>query len=347
MAKQTIRIDQANKSVAFPETTVVDQLVLKLFDGTPTKERSALYDKVLRTGSYAYLEDRIGAFLATTATTIGAEFEYLKLLFEVREHSMATTEKGTIAEVDIESSMASFIAEHGWNDILENTGAVGGKLDGGSNKTGDLVAHIGGAEGPRLALEVKFDKQIAVGELFDPKHENKRVTDTAWNQLVEAATNRDAGLAMIVLDQGSASAAIKKKVRDVEWLPGGGLAVMVDVANGDFRNLAAAYAFARSLLLALARPELDAELLSVVVSRALREVQRSLQARSHVEAIINSARNLMVDLEQSNAALQSIQEMLSSVDDQHPLGQSELLTLYRGEDVRDARARIEKELENF
>ena len=122
---------------------------------------------------------------------------------------------------------------------------------------------------------------------------------------------------------------------------------MVDVANGDFRNLAAAYAFARSLLLALARPELAAELLSVVVSRALREVQRSLQARAHVEAIINSARKLMVDLEQSNAALQSIQEMLSSVDDQHPLGQSELLTLYRGEDVRDARARIEKELENF
>ena len=62
---------------------------------------------------------------------------------------------------------------------------------------------------------------------------------------------------------------------------------------------------------------------------------------------MKSARALMADLEQSNAALQSIQEMLSSVDDQHPLGQSELLTLYLGEDVRDARARVEKELGNF
>jgi hypothetical protein len=55
----------------------------------------------------------------------------------------------------------------------------------------------------------------------------------------------------------------------------------------------------------------------------------------------------IVDLEQSNAALQSIQEMLPSVDDHHPLGQSKLLTLYWGENVRDTCSRVEKELENF
>jgi hypothetical protein len=98
MSAKTIRIDQANRSVTFPETTVIDELVVELFDREASDERHELYDRVLRAGSYAYLEDRIGSFLATTATTIGAEFEYLKMLFNARQHSMATAEKGEIGE---------------------------------------------------------------------------------------------------------------------------------------------------------------------------------------------------------------------------------------------------------
>ena len=53
MSAKTIRIDQANRSVTFPETTVIDELVVELFDREASDERHELYDRVLRAGSYA------------------------------------------------------------------------------------------------------------------------------------------------------------------------------------------------------------------------------------------------------------------------------------------------------
>ena len=343
MSAKTIQIDQANQSVTFPETTVIDELVVELFDRSASDERHELYDRVLRAGSYAYLEDRIGSFLATTATTIGAEFQYLKMLFDARQHSMATAEKGEIGEDSVLTELTVLAERRGWADEIAGTGGAGGTLDGGANKTGDVVAHIGGTDGPCLAIEVKFDTKTAIGDTADAKHEKNR-TDTAWSQLVESAANRDADIAMIVFDQGSASASVRKNVPDIEWLPGGGLAVMVDVGNGDFRNLIVAYTFARAILLEDSRSRLDAGLLSVVVSRVLTEVKRCLQVRRHAEAIVSSALALMGDLEQSDAALESIQEMLTAVDADHPLGSTELITLHKGEDVRTAIARVGEEL---
>ena len=343
MSVKVIRIDQANKSVTFPETTVIDELVVELFDKRPADERHELYDDVLRAGSYAYLDDRIGSFLSSTSDRIGLEFQYLKLLFDQRQHSMATSEKGEIAESSVLTELTGLAAQRGWDDEISGTGGDGGTLDGGLNKTGDVVAHIGGMAGPCLAIEVKFAKKTDLGSTSDAKHENNRA-DTAWSQLVESAANRDAGLAMIVFDQSSASSSIKNKVPDIEWLPGAGLAVMVDAGSGDFRNLIVAYTFARAILLEDSRSRLDAGLLSVVVSRVLTEVKRCLQVRQHVEDIIRSALQLQRDLEQSDAALESILEMLAVVDADHPLGSTELITLHKGGDVRTEIARVNKEL---
>ena len=198
-----------------------------------------------------------------------------------------------------------------------------------------------------LAIEVKFDKQVQLGDVANAKHENKNKTDTAWSQIVEAAANRKAVLAMIVVDEGSASPSVKGAVEDVAWLEGAGLVVMVNAERGDFRNLVVAYTFARSLLLAAARPDLEPELLAVVVSRALTEVRRCLDVRKHAEAIARSSVELLKDLGQSEAALASILELLESVDADHPLGATELFTLHRGEDVREAVARLGKELEGL
>jgi hypothetical protein len=230
--------------------------------------------------------------------------------------------------------------------VIIETGGVGGALDDGANKTGDVVARVGGPDGPRLAIEVKFDKKVTLGEVDDAKHQNNRA-DTAWSQIVEAAANREAGLAMIVVDQGSASSSVLAAVEDVAWLEGAGLVVLVDAERGDFRNLVVAYTFARSLLLAAARPDLQPELLAVVVSRALNEVKRCLAARKHVKAIVKSAEELLKELGQSEAALESIVELLGSIDANNPLGAAELFTLHRGEDVREALTRQAKELENL
>lgn len=347
MAAKTIRIDQKNKTVTFPETVVVDELVVKLFGETPADDRQDLYDRVLRTGSYAHLEDRIATFLGATAGTIGAEFEYLKLLFDRQQQSTPAQEKGAIAEDDVLTVLERAVADRGWADEVSGTGGTGGALDSGANKTGDVLAHVGGPDGPVLAIEVKFDKQVQLGDVANAKHENKNKADTAWSQIVEAAANREAVLAMIVFDEGSASSSVRGAVEDVAWLDGAGLAVMVDAARGDFRNLVVAYSFARSLLLAAARPDLEPELLAVVVSRALTEVRRCLDVRKHAEAIARSSVELLKDLGQSEAALASILELLESVDADHPLGATELFTLHRGEDVREAVARLGKELEGL
>ena len=116
MPKEAIRIDQVNQTVWFPAVTVDDGLVVELFDKTADEKRQDLYDKVLRTGSYAYLEDRIGTFLGTTATTIGAEFEHLKLLFDRHQQSMVTAE-------NIESLFAA-------NQVLEEIDLLSIDIDG-------------------------------------------------------------------------------------------------------------------------------------------------------------------------------------------------------------------------
>ena len=345
MSKNAIRIDQINETVTFPETVVTDELVRLLFDDTPTAERDELYDLIIRFGAFAYMDDRIGAFLSSTADDVGAKFEYLKLLYAERQRSMATAEKGALAEKDVEVAFRELVASRSWADVVEATGEAAGALEG--NKTGDVVIHIGGQGGPRIAVEVKFDKNTALGSAGLAKHENKNHEDTAWSQLVEAGANREASLSLIVFDRGSASPTVKSAVQDVAWLPGAGLAVMVDAEQGDFSNLEVAYGFARGLLLAASRPDINAELLSVVVSRAMTEVQRCLGVRKHVMTIMKSAQLMMVDLEQSNAALEGISEMLATVSAENPLGQSDLLTLDQGEDVRDARKRTEKEMKEL
>jgi len=344
MSKNAIRIDQINETVTFPETVVTDELVRLLFDDTPTAERDELYDLIIRFGAFAYMDDRIGAFLSSTADDVGAKFEYLKLLYAERQRSMATAEKGALAEKDVEVAFRELVASRSWNDLVEPTGQTGGVLKG--NKTGDVVIHVGGHGGPRLVVEVKFDKSVALGGAEDAKHDKNR-TDTAWSQLVEAGANREAALSLIVFDRGSLHTSVKSAVQDVAWLPGAGLAVLVDAEMGDFSNLEVAYGFARGLLLAASRPNINAELLSVVVSRAMTEVQRCLGVRKHVMTIMKSAQLMMVDLEQSNAALEGISEMLATVSAENPLGQSGLLTLHQGEDVRDARKRTEKEMKEL
>ncbi|MBC8363866.1 MAG: hypothetical protein H8E59_02560 [Actinobacteria bacterium] len=343
MPKEAIRIDGGKKTITFPETVVTDPLVIALFDGAADAVRPDMYDRVIRFGSYAYLEDRIGAFLGRTADQVNAEFEYLKLLFDRHQRSMLTPEKGAIAESAVASALEAVVGSRGWDDVITETGGIGGALDDGANKTGDVVARIGGPEGPCLAIEVKFDKKVTLGEVDDAKHQNNRA-DTAWSQIVEAAANREAGLAMIVVDHGSASSSVLAAVEDVAWLEGAGLVVMVDAERGDFRNLVVAYTFARSLLLAAARPDLQPELLAVVVSRALTEVKRCLGVRGHVDKIVKASQELLKDLGQSEAALESILELLGSIDADNPLGAAELFTLHRGEDVRDAIARAEKAL---
>jgi len=62
---------------------------------------------------------------------------------------------------------------------------------------------------------------------------------------------------------------------------------------------------------------------------------------------VGSACALLADLEQSNAALSSIQELLETVDGEHPLTGKDLFALHEGDDVRATIDRVEKELDDL
>ena len=337
MAKNIIRIDQENNQVTFPEIIIQDDLVIKLFDQTPKDNRNKMYEDVIRVGSYAYLEDRIGTFLKNSSSKIGADLEYLKLLYDKKKDALVTTQKGAVAEDDLIKILQNESNSKNYKDIIESTALKTGALGEGSNKTGDIIIRVAGNDGPRIVIESKINKSISVGSLTDPKHENKHA-DTAWSQLVEGTLNRDAQMALIIFDESAASPDVRKQVNKVLWVQGAGIAVMVNFEKSDFTALLAVYSIVRSYLLATQHhPELDIDRLKCVVSHALTEVQRIAKINTHVDKINEAATAIKQDLLQSKTALENIINVLEKYTTSNKaISPQVVLELQQGENVRMA-----------
>lgn len=339
MARITISEDKSR--VVFPEATVFDQIVIELFDQTPVDERAKLYEQIIRIGSYARVEDRIAHFLDRTQTQIGAEFEHLQLLFKAKEQAKIGTGKGVDTEHEIRRVLQQESDRRNYGDIVERTGEKTGELDAG-NKTGDLLIYLESVDGPTIVVESKMDASILVGSLEEPGHDKKQ-KDTVWSQLVEAAANRESVFSIFVLDRNFIASTTQREVDTVAWIVAGGVAVVIDQDRGDFSALLNAYAILRGLMLSSARPDINKELLGVVVARAIAEVNRAQGIRKHVDAIKKTADKITQDLVQSHAALQSILKVLESGNPNEPIKPADLITLHQGEDVRDAIKKLKAE----
>lgn len=279
-----IKLDLKTSAVSIDKLKTDDPLLFELMDKTPAAERSEMLAAVLHIGALAMQEDRIHALIDATEKELFPRLERFKRMFEARKLEFErTTQKGEKAEVDIVDVLNEYIQENGWSDYAEQSGKTKGAVAG--NKTGDVLCVLEfGEDRPeglaRLAIEVKFDKSIMLGDpetkdIFvsaDRLHGDiKRSSfDTAWSQLLETRANRECPFSMIVLDRQLAHRTVLQKVSDVSYLPGvPGFVVVVDSQAGDYGNLLIAYRIARDLALYYRRDEgeIDVQLLETLVGR--------------------------------------------------------------------------------
>lgn len=286
MSDPSIRLSQSDKTVTVAKLISHDSLLFELMDKTPSGERAEMLNSVLHIGALAMLEDRISHLIAATERELFPKLEGFKRMFERKKLEFEkTTQKGDKAEVDIVETLNEYIADNGWSDLAQASGTIKGALP--RNKTGDVLCVVEmnpeSSEGQtQLAIEVKFDKAVALGDpavqdVFkgtdsDSGGLKKSNFDTAWSQLLETRANRECPFSLMVFDKSIAHASILKKVNDVAFLPGvPGFLVVVDSQAGDYRNLFVAYHVARDL--ALYSPEhpegIDAGLLELIVGRII------------------------------------------------------------------------------
>jgi hypothetical protein len=341
---ERVRLEHTTRRVTIPEMSIDDPLVFDFFDNQPESARNDLFIRALRIGVHALMEDRIGSFLSKTENQLGLELENLKRLFDDKAKVwQRSTAKGFLGEEIVKDELEEYIKGRKLKDVVRDASLEGGALDDGSNKTGDLIVDVAGTD-RRIVIEVKFDKQVALGPIHVKEVFQKR-SDTAWSQMLEAAANRSADEAIIVFDAASLDGSISKEVGDILYIPGVGIACVVDVLGGDFRALMLAYALARSLAVSgrnASVAEVDA--LLIVVSRIVKEVGRALAVSKHIEASIKSSIAALEDLNKSLILLEAAHEVLQEVGSDGQITAETLYRLYRGKGEQDKYLSVEAEL---
>lgn len=193
------------------------------------------------------MEDRFAAFLNRTEGELGTQLESLKLIYERNVKAKEkTTASGTSAEPEIYKEIQNYLERAGFDDDdVVMTGASVGAIP--RNKTGDIVLKVNGDDKKKIAVEVKFDQSLALGE-FDGTDSLGRPRDTAISQMIESMANRDAKMAIIVFDQSRSSEGLKNSVNGISWIAGVGFVVIIDDVRMDYSNLFIAIDLARSML---------------------------------------------------------------------------------------------------
>ena len=372
MSDAKIRLSQSDKTVSVTKLVSHDSILFELMDKTPAGERTEMLNSVLHIGALAMLEDRIQHLISATERELFPKLEGFKRMFERKKLEFeTTTQKGDKAEVDIVATLNDYIGEQGWSDVAQASGTLKGSLP--RNKTGDVFCVLEldpeTDEGQtQLAIEVKFDKAVALGDpmvqdVFKSAETNsgglkKSAFDTAWSQLLETRANRDCPFSLIVFDKGVAHASVLKKVNDVCFLPGvPGFLVVVDSQSGDYRNLFVAYHIARDLALYAPREEgqIDAGLLELMVGRIIQYLGSAKKVCDLVEkntaATVKMNKEVHKEMSRLVHLAQFTQDYLKKFLEQKTLTAKDLTEFYYAADAKVAwkqdAADLEKVIEEW
>ena len=247
-----IKLDQKNKALNIADCSIEHPLIFRYFDDLPEKKRDEEFKRALQIGVIALMEDRFAAFLNRTEGELGTQLESLKLIYERNVKAKEkTSESGTSAETEIFNEIRNYLERVGHaEDEVQMTGSSVGAIK--RNKTGDIVLTINGDATKKVAVEIKFDQSLALGEI-DGTDSLGRPRDTAISQMIESMANRDAKLAIIVFDQNRSSDGLINSVNGITWVPGVGFVVIIDDVRMDYSNLFIAIDLARSMLLSTLR----------------------------------------------------------------------------------------------
>ena len=337
-----VSLDQKSKRVQVSSFEVENQLLFEFFNKLGVNDRDEKFHKALYIGVLALMEDRLSSFLAKTSNELGTELESLKLIFDMKQELFyRTSVKGILAEEDIADFLVEFLTKQKISDKIELTGDVAGKLH--RNKTGDIVCHLNGESGLKIAIECKFDKGIRLGDIQTKDVFTKRA-DTAWSQLLEAQANREGKVGIIVFDLSLVDNSVLTVVQDVKFIPAVGFVAIIDSQKGDYRNLAIAYMLARDVALNSRELAIDKEVLSVIMNRIIKDIGDVSAIRALVHTNIDNCKKILVQIEKSMLLMEFNQKYLAKFLAEGTISKEDLLAFYAGEEIKDRFRLVEKEI---
>ena len=337
-----IKINQKTGSIELSSFEISNRVVLNYFDSLTANERDEKLLRAIYIGVLALMEDRISAFLAKITNELGTELESLKMIFEMKKELFyKTTMKGSLAEEDIAEFLNNYFNEKKLRDRAFITGTTVGTLP--RNKTGDIVCEVEGNPDLKIIIECKFDKSMRLGEI-ESKDIFTRKSDTAWSQLIEAQANREGRVSLIVFDKSIIDNSISKNFENVGFIPAVGFIAVIDSQRGDYSNLVIAYMLARDIAINAKDVELDKELLSILITRIVKDIQQLLSIKNLVENNIENNKTILKELEKGLLLMEFNQQYLSKFLKDGKLTKEDLLAFYQGEEVKDRYKQIEQEI---
>ena len=336
-----MKLNQQIQRVEVSAFEIDNKIVFNYFNNLKAEERDEKLLRAIYIGVLAMMEDRFSSFLSKTSNELGTELESLKMIFEMKQELFyKTTMKGIMAEEDVAEYLNEFFKDKKWKDVAALTGSEAGLLP--KNKTGDILCAIEGSDA-KIALECKFNKSVKLGHIAN-KDVFIRKTDTAWSQLIESNANRGSHISIMVFDISLIDGSILKITENVAFIPGIGFIVVIDSLKGDYSNLGIAYTLARDIAINAKQLELDKDVLAMLITRILKDLQEILKIRSLVQTNIDNNKAIFQQLEKSILLMEFNQDYLMKFLKDGTLNKKDLLDFYMGEDVKEKYKAIEKEI---
>ncbi len=340
-----IKLNQKLKRVEIQKFELYNEIVFNYFDKLPANERDDKFLRALYIGVLALMEDRLSAFLSKTSNELGTELESLKMIFEMKQELFyKSTIKGTLAEDEVAEALNEFFSSKKMKDVAFLTGNAAGEIP--KNKTGDIICNINGDSELKIAIECKFDKSVKLGEI-QTKDVFIRKTDTAWSQLIESDANRNSKVSLIVFDISLVDNAILKFTDNVGYIPEIGFVAIIDSQKGDYNNLFIAYMLARDIAVNSKTLDLDKEVLAVIVTRIIKDINEIKAIKTLVEKNIDNNKEILKQLEKSMLLIEFNQKYLTQFLATGTLTKKDLLEFYMGEEIKDQYKLIEKDIKEL
>lgn len=340
-----VSLDQRSGRLQVSSFEVENRILFEYFDKLPANDRDEKFHRALYIGVLALMEDRLSSFLARTSNELGTELESLKLIFDMKKELFyRSSVKGVLAEEDVAEFLSDFVVKQKLGDKIELKGDMSGRMP--RNKTGDIVCHLNGDSGRRIAIECKFDKSIRLGEIQSKDVFTKK-SDTAWSQLLEAQANREGQAGIIVFDASVADGSILTAVQDIKFIPAVGFVVIVDSQKGDYKNLGIAYVLARDVALNSKSVALDNDVLNIILSRIIKDLLDISTIKSLVASNIETCKKILVQIEKSMLMTEFSQRYLAKFLTDGTLTKEDLLAFYSAEEVRDRFRVVERDINDL
>ena len=211
------------------------------------------------------------------------------------------------------------------------------------NKTGDIVLKVNGDDTKKIAVEVKFNQSLALGEI-EGTDSLGRPRDTAISQMIESMANREAQLAVIVFDQNRSSDGLQNSVNDISWIPSVGFVVIIDDVRQDYSNLFIALDLARSMLMSTLRV-IDQDIFESLLGRMSKDLSSILDTEKLLKDNHTNLKKIATSIRKHALLVGFTQRILKDFIANGSVSNQELLKLYHGDGLKEEFAAITKDVE--